>query len=195
MKDKVIEQWDHAAEKYLQAQENSDFVHINKQVVCDRFKDLANKKVLDLGCGYGWYSDYFSSVGADVTGCDGSEKMIAIARSLYPSGKYEVVNVEKRLPYLDSAYDMVFCNQVFKGGAVLRILLVEDERLLSDILAEVRPAARVKSHPPHRRYPHDISMIKQYCGSKKSLAFTARDFLLCDVRGLLDRNSAGCESE
>lgn len=130
MQDKVIKQWNHAAEKYLQSQENSEFVLINKQVVCDRFKDLSNKKVLDLGCGYGWYSDYFSSIGGDVTGCDGSDKMISIARSLSPNCKYEVVNIEKQLPYFDNDFDMVFCNQVLMDIENIQDLLKEVYRIL-----------------------------------------------------------------
>lgn len=44
--------------------------------------DFNNKKVLDLGCGYGWHCSYASDNGADlVIGTDISEKMLEEARN------------------------------------------------------------------------------------------------------------------
>ena len=43
--------------------------------------DFAGKRVLDLGCGYGWHCIYAAEHGAaSVTGVDLSEKMLAVAR-------------------------------------------------------------------------------------------------------------------
>ena len=43
--------------------------------------DFAGKRVLDLGCGYGWHCIYAAEHGAAaVTGVDLSEKMLAVAR-------------------------------------------------------------------------------------------------------------------
>ena len=42
---------------------------------------FSGESVLDLGCGYGCYTDYFRTAGADVIGIDGSEKMIELARA------------------------------------------------------------------------------------------------------------------
>ncbi|MFQ8600484.1 MAG: class I SAM-dependent methyltransferase, partial [Oscillospiraceae bacterium] len=45
------------------------------------FPDLTGKKVLDLGCGYGWHCKYAVERGAaSVLGIDLSEKMIAVAK-------------------------------------------------------------------------------------------------------------------
>ena len=82
---KTIEQWNKVAYKYTDNQEKSDFSESNKRVVKKRFENLSNQKVLDLGCGYGYYTDYFQSVGADVLGVDGSSKMIEIAKNRFPN--------------------------------------------------------------------------------------------------------------
>ena len=43
--------------------------------------DFAGRRVLDLGCGYGWHCIYAAEHGAaSVTGVDLSEKMLAVAR-------------------------------------------------------------------------------------------------------------------
>ena len=49
--------------------------------------DFAGRRVLDLGCGYGWHCIYALEHGAAaVTGVDISEKMLAVAREKTGSG-------------------------------------------------------------------------------------------------------------
>ena len=44
------------------------------------FPKLQGKKVLDLGCGYGWHCKYAAQMGAtEILGIDSSQKMIAKA--------------------------------------------------------------------------------------------------------------------
>ena len=53
--------------------------------------DFTGKRVLDLGCGYGWHCIYAMEHGAaSVTGVDLSEKMLAVAREKthYPEVPY-----------------------------------------------------------------------------------------------------------
>ena len=51
--------------------------HVLKKVL----PDFTNKKVLDLGCGFGWHCIYATEHGAKfVTGIDISEKMLEEAR-------------------------------------------------------------------------------------------------------------------
>lgn len=94
MNNEVIKQWDDAARLYFSSQEESDFVKANKDVVRNRFNTLTNEKVLDLGCGYGCYSDYFRTIGGSVVGCDGSKEMLSIARDLYPLCTFEYADKE-----------------------------------------------------------------------------------------------------
>lgn len=112
MNNSVIKQWDKAASRYFEEQEQSEFVAVNKKVISERFRELNGERVLDLGCGYGWYTNYLSCVGGAVIGCDGSKKMISIAEKQYPDCKFELADIEKALPYSDSTFDIVFCNQV-----------------------------------------------------------------------------------
>ena len=48
MKD-IIKQWNTAASKYTEDQENSEYAQSNKQVIRKRFQHIDGEKILDLG--------------------------------------------------------------------------------------------------------------------------------------------------
>ena len=90
--------------------------------------DFAGKRVLDLGCGYGWHCIYAAEHGAaSVTGVDLSEKMLAVAREKtaapqvtylrgdmgaveFPPESFDVVLSSLAIHYLPSFTD--FLNRV-----------------------------------------------------------------------------------
>ncbi len=140
----IIKQWDNAAIAYTDSQEKSSFVKINMRVVSDRFKDLSNLTVLDAGCGYGNFTEYIRSVGAKVTGCDGSKKMINIAKERYPQCSFDTVDMSNILPYEDNIFDIVFSNQVLMDIENIETTLSEMSRVLRNhgtfYLSIVHPA-------------------------------------------------------
>lgn len=103
------------------------------------FPDVTDKKVLDLGCGYGWHCKYAVSMGAsEVLGLDGSTKMLAAAQTqnaddriryehcdlleyAYPKDTFDLVISNLVLHYienLDNVYRSVYCT-LKKGGCFL----------------------------------------------------------------------------
>ena len=72
--DAIIQQWDCAPKRIVN-------VRCNKALVQARFPQFSGERVLDLGYGYGYYTDYFRTAGAVAIGIDGSEKMIELART------------------------------------------------------------------------------------------------------------------
>lgn len=78
------------------------------------FPDLSGKRVLDLGCGYGWHCKYAVECGAEqVLGIDLSEKMIHAAKDKNMDHKitYQVCGVDDYDYPMDS-YDCVISNLV-----------------------------------------------------------------------------------
>lgn len=126
----IINQWDRAAEKYAEAREISEYAESNKRIVKARFQHLEGKKVLDIGCGYGFYTDYFRSIGASVVGIDGSDKMIEIAKKRYPECAFSVADITKELPFENTMFDIVFCNQVLMDIVDIEIVFSECKRIL-----------------------------------------------------------------
>ena len=78
------------------------------------FPELQGKKVLDLGCGYGWHCKYAAQMGAsEILGIDSSEKMIAKAAADNSDVqiRYEVCSIEE-YNYPENFYDLVVSNLV-----------------------------------------------------------------------------------
>lgn len=126
----VIQQWDNTASTYVEDQERSEFAESNKAVIEKHFRQLNGERLLDLGCGYGWYTDFFVRIGANAVGVDGSEKMIAIARERYPDLEFTLADIEKPLPYTDECFDIVFSNQVLMDIENTDFVISECERIL-----------------------------------------------------------------
>lgn len=76
------------------------------------FPELKGKRVLDLGCGYGWHCMYAAQHGAErVLGIDLSEKMLAEARARNSHGRivYRHCSLEE-YAYPAEAWDLVVSN-------------------------------------------------------------------------------------
>ena len=126
----VIAQWDAAAQVYEQMQQTDRFALGNKAVIRERFPDASGLRVLDLGCGGGWYTDYFSSIGAACVGVDGSAKMIETASDRYPHRQFVLADITQSLPFVDNSVDLVFCNQVLMDIDPLEPVFAEVRRVL-----------------------------------------------------------------
>lgn len=126
----IISQWNKAASKYTEGQECSEFVESNKRIVKARFEHFSGEKVLDLGCGYGVYTDYFRSIGADVIGIDGSERMIEIARDRYPATDFSVMDITAPFAFKNNQFDIVFSNQVLMDIENIDFVFSECRRIL-----------------------------------------------------------------
>lgn len=81
-------------------------------------------------CGDGYYSDYFNSIGADVYGVDGSDKMIEIARSRCPDCSLFLCDITEKLPFSSDSFDLVFCNQVLMDIEDVQTVFSECYRVL-----------------------------------------------------------------
>ena len=76
------------------------------------FPDLSGKKVLDLGCGYGWHCKYAAEQGAvSVLGIDQSGKMIAAAEEKNPDKviTYRICGFDE-YEYPEESFDCVISN-------------------------------------------------------------------------------------
>lgn len=72
---------------------------------------LQGKRVLDAGCGSGWFARYCKARGVDYTGADISETSVALSRKVTPN----IVQADSQaLPFEDGSFDYVFCIDSFE---------------------------------------------------------------------------------
>jgi len=142
-----IELWDKAVENYsihLQKGKN-DLVMIYQPAIDELLGDVCRKRILDAGCGEGYYCRKLSSQGAFVTGIDGSKKMIAHARSKNPKAEvnYQVMDLTQRLDFKEAQFDIVLANMVLMDIPRIDVTIVEFARILkkdgSLVLSIVHP--------------------------------------------------------
>jgi SAM-dependent methyltransferase len=89
--------------------------------------DLKEANILDLGCGFGWFSRFAQSEGATrVRGIDLSAKMLAKARSMTSNDAvaYEEADLEN-VTLAEAEYDVVFSALTFHYLANLPRLILE----------------------------------------------------------------------
>lgn len=77
--------------------------------------DFRDKRVLDLGCGYGWHCKYAAEHGASyILGTDISEKMLTAAREKNPGASIEYRRAAMEdLRFPDGAFDVVLSSLAF----------------------------------------------------------------------------------
>ncbi|SMF46524.1 Methyltransferase domain-containing protein [Xaviernesmea oryzae] len=84
-------------------------------VIRSLLPDLKQKRVVDLGCGFGWFSRFAAEEGAaSVLGLDLSEKMIARAKAenAHPAIAYDIADLEHvELP--QAAFDLAYSSLAF----------------------------------------------------------------------------------
>jgi SAM-dependent methyltransferase len=141
---------------------------------------IATPRVLEVGCGSGYYSEVFATLlpgGLQYTGVDYSDAMIARARVHYPATAFEVADAT-RLPYPDGAFDIVF-----NGVSLMHIV---------EYQAAIREAARVAAlyavfHtvPVYRNYQTTFLRKYAYGAPVVEIVFSKQELMsLCQQSGL-----------
>ena len=80
-------------------------------LLIDKTNTNNNISVLDIGCGAGNSTKMISETRADVIGIDFSEKMINVAKNVYPNITFKQSDAEN-IPLEDNSADVVIANFV-----------------------------------------------------------------------------------
>lgn len=125
--------------------------------------ELTGKRVIDLGCGFGWFARWAREQGAaHVLGLDLSKNMLARARADTddPSVEYECVDLE-RLALPEAAFDFAYSSLVFH--------YIEDfDKLLATLHHALVPAADLVFTMEHPIYmaPADPIWLQDAAGRR-----------------------------
>ena len=119
----------------------------------------AVRKVLDLGTGTGVFAEAFSAFGLEVTGLDVNPELLAVARALVPSARFQEGPAE-RLGFRDRSFDLVFFGLVLHETDDALAALKEARRVTSGRVAILEWAYRAEPKGPpleHRLKPETIA--------------------------------------
>lgn len=100
-------------------------------------QELKGKRVLDLGCGKGYFSVFLSSLGAEVVGVDLGPDLIEAARLVgeinQSSVQFDVANIIS-LPFAEQSFDLVIGVAILHhlSEADLKLAVNESHRVLKD---------------------------------------------------------------
>lgn len=125
-----------------------------------RLPNIAFGRVLDAGCGTGWYSRYWQRQGAQVCALDLAPEMIVKARTLNSARHYLTGDIE-HLPLAERQFDLVWSNLAVQWCESLSMALGELWRvaaphgrvafttLCAGSLPELKTAWRAVDRHPH----------------------------------------------
>lgn len=127
----------HLDENIGAASRRRDFIENSAVWIAERFKLTKNSKVIDFGCGPGWYTTRFARCGAQVTGIDFSRRSIAYAKETaeregltidYQYADYLKFDIDRRFDLIT----LIFCDLCPLSPDQRRTLLQTFCRLLRD---------------------------------------------------------------
>jgi SAM-dependent methyltransferase len=114
-----------------------------------RWAPLAGRRVLDVGCGVGMYTDAFLRETPHVWGVE-----IEFERALEARERAAgvVQSPGERLPFPDAAFDIVFSHEVLEHVA-------DDQACVAEMVRVTRPGGRVVVFVPNRLYAFETHGI------------------------------------
>lgn len=74
--------------------------------------DLTPCRMLDAGCGEGFWGSLFAAEGFTVYGFDREQAYITAGRAKYPALYLDVATIEDDLPYLEASFPLIFCRTI-----------------------------------------------------------------------------------
>lgn len=136
--EEAIKRWDRYAETYSSVHSEQGDLHKEiflNPALLSLMGTVKNKKVLDAGCGEGYFSRMLAKSEAAVTAVDYSEKMLEIAKERTPIDlriDYRLGNCEDLFFLEDNSFDLIVSNMVIQDLANYEKAFQEMHRLLVD---------------------------------------------------------------
>lgn len=149
------------------------------------FPGCKGKKVLDLGCGYGWHCKYAAEQGAkEVLGIDMSEKMIAEAKKRNADEKITYKNGNlKDYEYPQQEWDVVVSNLVLHYIADL-------ENIFQKVYQTLKPEGTFLFNIEHPVFTSGVKQEWVYDEENKPLYWPVDDYF---IEGERSTQFLGCE--
>ena len=116
--DENTKHWNSIAREYDSLITRGDFFreHLLNPTMNALLPSLKGRRVLDAGCGQGYFSETMRVKGAHVVGVDASESLISLAKEHYPESStltFLTHDLRNPLRFFNASFDGVISNMVF----------------------------------------------------------------------------------
>lgn len=127
-------------------------------------KPLADKAVLDIGCGAGLLCEPMARLGADVTGVDASTENVSVAATHAEAVGLDIRYMAGEVAKIDiGTFDLVICSEVIEH--------VADKRaFLTDVAARVAPGGLLVMSTPNRTAASRVLLV----GAAEAVGYVPR---------------------
>lgn len=117
-------------DSYYQTETGESIDSIEKEIISEHLKNLPKTNWLELGCGTGHWTKFFSESGLNLTAVDNSEAMLEFARSKnIKNVKFLNANAS-RLPFSDACFSGIISITMLEFVDDLHQVLNEIDRVL-----------------------------------------------------------------
>ncbi|HJU05319.1 MAG TPA: class I SAM-dependent methyltransferase [Nitrospiraceae bacterium] len=90
----------------------------------------ASVRLMDFGCGNGFTTDFFHSLGYQVHGIDVSDALIRSNSNRFPGVEFSVIQPGQHIPFPDGSFDAIYCSEVIEHVYDVNFLLGQFARVL-----------------------------------------------------------------
>ena len=91
---------------YYQSDFGKKVDRIEQDIIDFLIKEIPRGEMLELGCGTGHWSDYFSKKGFNVTGIDISDTMLNVAKNKKINVKFKIAD-SQNIPFNDESFQII----------------------------------------------------------------------------------------
>jgi ubiquinone/menaquinone biosynthesis C-methylase UbiE len=126
---------------------------LDQEVTRDTLANQQFESILEIGCGTGKNTAFLVQIGTSVHALDFSQGMVEKAKEKVQTGniRFSIVNLIKRWPCEDGAYDLITCN-----------LVLEHIQDLTHIFSEAARALK----PNGKFFINELHPFRQYQGTQ-----------------------------
>jgi SAM-dependent methyltransferase len=98
-------------------------------VILQVLAKLDVRRILDAGCGNGWFTAHLKKAGFDVVGLDVSGTAIKVARQAYPDIEFVCAPLDReRWPFGDASFDVILATEVIEHIYDTEVMFAEMAR-------------------------------------------------------------------
>ena len=188
----ALEAYETLAERYAAlADSKAENAYVERPAMLSLLPEVEGKRVLNAGCGPGWYSEWLVDHGAWVVAIDVSPKMVELAkRRLGARVEVHQADLSKPLDFLeDASFDLILCPLVLDYIRDWEGVFKEFFRLLRPAPADLLRGASLYEVLPARQ--RGLLRHRAGRGRMERLWYTGADALLPAVTGGDDLGACG----